>query len=120
MVEEIQHLVELIASKSALRDQHGYARVHTVVYEHLVMEEKDHVEVINSEGKAILVSIAHDKLIDKDAIRLGKHDMEKLDLSDGDKVHLKVHKTLADSVTELKDKVLSKLKKKYEEKEEVE
>ena len=111
---EEEHMISLKAIRSALKSQSSYARVHSVIHEHLMMDEKDHIEVVNKDNKAILVRIVHDTLVGNDEIRLGPKDMEKLGLSDGDEVRLKVHKTIMDSAADLKDKIVSKLKKKEE------
>ena len=134
---EEEHMISLKAIRSALKSQSSYARVHSVIHEHLMMDEKDHIEVVNKDNKAILVRIVHDTLVGKDEIRLGPKDMENgglndgdevnvwatnpnvVDsdsdgLSDGDEVRLKVHKTIMDSAADLKDKIVSKLKKKEE------
>jgi transcription termination factor Rho len=110
-----EHFIGLRTHESELKDQSGYARVHSLVHEHLDMKDRGHIEVINKDGKAILVTVSYDKLIGKTDIRLGKKDMEKLDLKDGDEVHVKVHKTIIDSASDLKDKIVSKFKKPEEE-----
>jgi hypothetical protein len=110
-----EHFIGLKTHESKLNDQSGYARVHTLVHEHLDMKDKDRIEIINKDGKAILVTVSYDKLIGKTDIRLGKKDMEKLALAEGDEVHVKVHKTIMDSASDLKDKIVSKFKKPDEE-----
>jgi len=103
-----EHLVGLKCKESDLKYQTGDARVHSDVHEHLMMVKRDHVEVVNSQGKAILVKISYDKLIDQDEIHLGKKDMEKLDLTNGDTVHLKVHRSIMDSIANFKEKILTR------------
>jgi predicted DNA-binding antitoxin AbrB/MazE fold protein len=110
-----EHFIGLKTHESELRDQSGYARVHSLVHEHLDTKDREHVEVINKEGKAILLTVSHDSLIARTDIRLGKKDMEKLDLAEGEEVHVRVHKTIIDSATDLKDKIVSKFKKGDEE-----
>ena len=107
-METQEHLVGLRCKESELKYQAGDARVHSDVHEHLMMVKRDHVEVVNSQGKAILVKISYDKLIDQDEIHLGKKDMEKLDLTNGDTVHLKVHRSIMDSIANFKEKILTR------------
>ncbi|MDG6225412.1 MAG: hypothetical protein QCI82_07855 [Candidatus Thermoplasmatota archaeon] len=118
---------KLFARKSALKGQSGYARIHSDVFAAMDLEEKDMVELVNAEDKAILVDVSHDKLIPATDVRLGEKDMEKLEVKDGDAVTIRYHKTVGDSVdemkekakekaTELKEKVAKKFKKDEEEK----
>jgi len=107
MVEEIK----LQARTSALMDQSGYARIHTDVHDLLDMQENGYAELINDKGKAILVRISSDKLIQKDNINLGTKDLEKMEIEDGALITIKHYKTIGDSIGEFKDKMVSKLKK---------
>ncbi len=107
MVEEIK----LQARTSALMDQSGYARIHTDVHDLLDMQENGYAELINDKGKAILVRISSDKLIQKDNINLGTKDLEKMEIEDGSLITIKHYKTVGDSIGEFKDKMVSKLKK---------
>ncbi len=107
MVEEIK----LQARTSALMDQSGYARVHTDVHDILEMQDGGYAELINDKGKAILVRISSDALIQKDSINLGKQDIEKMEIEEGSLITIKHHKTIGESIGDLKDKMVNKLKK---------
>jgi formylmethanofuran dehydrogenase subunit D len=114
--ENMEQTLRLTSKESELKDQSGYARIHTEVYNQLEIEEKDRIEVVNDEGKAILVKVNHDTIIPRNEVRLGPKDLEKLEISEGDEVGLKAHKTVGDTLREKKDKIVDKIKKRDEKK----
>jgi formylmethanofuran dehydrogenase subunit D len=114
MTEEHEHVeLQLKVYPSKIKEPGGFARVNSDVLPFLKMEKGDEVE-IHTEDEAILVTLTADKYLEKDTIHLRLHDMEKLEIKEGDDVYLTAHKTILDKLSELKDRIKSKFSKEDE------
>lgn len=108
--EDLELTLEV--KESHIEGEDGVARINDKVLKNLGAEEGHSIEV-SSEEDSVLVTIFGDKLIEENLISLRPGDRKKLEVSQGDKVTLKLSKSWGESI---KDKL--HLGKKDEEDEE--
>lgn len=107
MEDDIQ--VELTVMKSKIKFPGGIARVNSDILPHLHVEKGSDVEVYTA-NKAIIVKLTADTFMDKDKISMRPPDMEKIGVSEGDKVYIRAHESIGEVLGELKEKIVSRFK----------
>ena len=111
MAEEDEVDVNFKVIESKIDAVGGIARIHEEILEHLEIEEGKEVQVFSNESeKAVIVELTADKLIGKDAISLRRKDLERLGVKEGDMVHIRAHKTVADALGDLKEAIASRFR----------
>jgi formylmethanofuran dehydrogenase subunit D len=89
--------ITLEVKESHIEGEDGVARINDSVLKKLGAEEGHSIEV-SSEEDSILVTIYGDKIIEKNLISLRPGDRKKLEVSQGDKVTLKLSKSWGESI----------------------
>jgi formylmethanofuran dehydrogenase subunit D len=109
---EQEHVeLELTVRKSKIGAIGGIARINKDMLPHIKIEKGDEVEIYTKEpGKAIIVQLTADALMEKNLISMRGEDMKKLEVEEGAKVYLKAHHTIMDTLQEWKDKIVAKFK----------